>query len=285
LRYRMMILTAPSAGILRRNPVKSMAESRRTTDPRRWLPFEARISLILALATQTSSLSQRLLLQLARETAKYVFPNRRFVSSTWEEAFMSVPDLETVEFKVLSRRHGFEIREVQGYTIAETTMPGKYGFDFVGASKSFNALAEYLFGKNTKNMAMEMTTPVFSRRDESERQTTPAITTKAENEEKWKMSFVLPSKYDEDDLPLPKDSLVRIEKVPRRIIAVVAFSGFVSDEEVRRCESSLRDLINKDSVFRVKEGASIEIAQYNPPFTLPFSRRNEISVEVERKDK
>lgn len=26
-------------------------------------------------------------------------------------------------------------------------MPGKYGFDFNGASQSFNVLAEYLFGK------------------------------------------------------------------------------------------------------------------------------------------
>lgn len=36
---------------------------------------------------------------------------------------------------------------VQPYFIAETTMPGKYGFDFTGASRSFNVLAEYLFGK------------------------------------------------------------------------------------------------------------------------------------------
>lgn len=35
----------------------------------------------------------------------------------------------------------------QSYFIAETTMPGKYGFDFTGASRSFNVLAEYLFGK------------------------------------------------------------------------------------------------------------------------------------------
>ena len=35
----------------------------------------------------------------------------------------------------------------QSYFIAETTMPGNYGFDFAGASRSFNVLAEYLFGK------------------------------------------------------------------------------------------------------------------------------------------
>lgn len=35
----------------------------------------------------------------------------------------------------------------QPYFIAETTMPGKSGFDFGGASQSFNVLAAYLFGK------------------------------------------------------------------------------------------------------------------------------------------
>ena len=36
---------------------------------------------------------------------------------------------------------------LQPYFVAETTMPGKSGFDFNGASRSFNVLAEYHFGK------------------------------------------------------------------------------------------------------------------------------------------
>lgn len=36
---------------------------------------------------------------------------------------------------------------LQPYFVAETTMPGKTGFDFNSASQSFNVLAEYLFGK------------------------------------------------------------------------------------------------------------------------------------------
>ncbi|EOY08254.1 Soul heme-binding family protein isoform 3 [Theobroma cacao] len=107
---------------------------------------EARISLVFALASQASSVSQRLLMDLASETAKYVFP-KRFESRNLEEALMAVPDLETVRFKVLSRTDQYEIRVVEPYFIAETTMPGKTGFDFNGASQSFNVLAEYLFGK------------------------------------------------------------------------------------------------------------------------------------------
>ncbi|KAI5425479.1 hypothetical protein KIW84_031328 [Lathyrus oleraceus] len=108
--------------------------------------FEARISLIFALTSQSTSLSQRLVADLANETAKYLFP-KRFESRTLEEALMTVPDLETIKFKVLSRRDRYEIREIEPYFVAEATMPGKNGFDFSGASQSFNVLAEYLFGK------------------------------------------------------------------------------------------------------------------------------------------
>lgn len=247
--------------------------------------FEARVSLVLALVSQASSVSQRLLMDLASETAKYAFP-RRFESSNLEEALMSVPDLETVKFKVLSRKDQYEIREVEPYFIAETTMPGKNGFDFNGSSQSFNVLAEYLFGKNTTKERMEMTTPVFTRRDQSDGEkmemTTPVITKKLQDQDKWQMSFVMPAKYGAD-LPLPKDQSVRIKEVPRKIVAVVAFSGFVTDEEVKLRESKLRSALRNDKQFQVKEGAPVEVAQYNPPFALPFTRRNEVALEVERK--
>ncbi|XP_021289562.1 heme-binding-like protein At3g10130, chloroplastic [Herrania umbratica] len=273
---------------------KSMATTERTATTTALAPpqrrtvsaSEARISLVFALASQASSVSQRLLMDLASETAKYVFP-KRFESRNLEEALMSVPDLETVRFKVLSRTDQYEIRVVEPYFIAEKTMPGKTGFDFNGASQSFNVLAEYLFGKNTSKETMEMTTPVFTSRTQSDGErmemTTPVITKKVEKQDKWVMSFLMPSKYG-SNVPLPKDPSVRIKEVPRKVVAVVAFSGFVTDEEVKRRELKLRDALKNDRLFQVKECASVEVAQYNPPFTLPFTRRNEIALEVEKKE-
>ncbi|KAL5545835.1 hypothetical protein UlMin_005522 [Ulmus minor] len=291
----MVAQTLTLSGLPPGNPSRAMAISMATnrasvpTPPqqrrRTMSALEARISLVFALASQTSSVSQRLLVDLATETAKYVFP-KRFESRNLEEALMSVPDLETVKFRVLSRTDQYEIREVEPYFIAEVTMPGKSGFDFNGASQSFNLLAEYLFGKNTRRETMEMTTPVFTRKaradGEKMEMTTPVITKRTEDQEKWQMSFVLPSKYGAD-LPLPKDASVRIKEVPRKIVAVVAFSGFVTDEEVKKREAKLRQTLKNDRQFKVKEGSSVEVAQYNPPFTLPFQRRNEIALEVENK--
>ncbi|CAK7343210.1 unnamed protein product [Dovyalis caffra] len=248
--------------------------------------FEARVSLVFALASQATYQSQRLLFDFANETTKYVFP-KRYESRNLEEALMTVPDLETLKYKVLSRKEQYEIREVEPCFIAEATMPGKTGFDFNGASQSFNVLAEYLFGKNTMKEKMEMTTPVITRKTQSDgakmEMTTPVITKKMEDQDKWQMSFVLPSKYGAD-LPLPKDPSVRIKEVPGKVVAVVVFSGFVTDEEVKQRESKLRDALKNDTEFKVKDGASVEVAQYNPPFTLPFTRRNEIALEVERKE-
>ncbi|XP_042475804.1 heme-binding-like protein At3g10130, chloroplastic isoform X2 [Macadamia integrifolia] len=247
--------------------------------------FEARLSLVLALASQASTVSQRLVMDVASETAKYVFP-KRFESRNLEEALMSVPDLETVKFSALKRTDQYEIREVEPYFIAVATMPGKSGFDFSGASQSFNVLAEYLFGKNAVSEKMEMTTPVLTRMAQSDGEkmemTTPVITKQVRDKEKWEMSFVMPSKYG-SNLPLPKDPSVRIEEVPSKTVAVAAFSGFVTDEEVKVKESALRDALRVDPEFQVKEDASVEVAQYNPPFTLPFMRRNEVALEVERK--
>lgn len=203
------------------------------------------------------------------------------------ECALAVPDLETVPFRVLKREAEYEIREVESYYVAETTMPGRSGFDFNGSSQSFNVLASYLFGKNTTSEQMEMTTPVFTRKGEPDGEkmdmTTPVITKKSANENKWKMSFVMPSKYG-PDLPLPKDPSVTIKEVPAKIVAVAAFSGLVTDDDISQRESRLRETLQKDSQFRVKDDSVVEIAQYNPPFTLPFTRRNEIALEVKRLD-
>ncbi|KAK3154258.1 hypothetical protein QOZ80_2BG0188250 [Eleusine coracana subsp. coracana] len=246
---------------------------------------EARASLVLALASQALATSQRRAADLAAETVKYAFPSRRFEPRTLEEALMSVPDLETIPFRVLKREADYEIREVESYFIAETTMPGTSGFDFSGSSQSFNLLASYLFGKNTTSEQMEMTTPVITWKGESAGEkmdmTTPVITKKSASENKWKMSFVLPSKYG-SNLPLPKDPSVTVKEVPSKIVAVAAFSGLVTHDDICKRESKLRKSLQKDTEFRVKGGSVVEVAQYNPPFTLPFARRNEISLEVER---
>ncbi|XP_062005323.1 heme-binding-like protein At3g10130, chloroplastic [Rosa rugosa] len=125
---------------------------------------------------------------------------------------------------------------------------------------------------------MEMTTPVFTRKAQSDGEkmemTTPVITKRVENEDKWKMSFVMPSKYGAN-LPLPKDPSVKVKEVPKKLVAVVAFSGFVTDEEIKRRESKLREALKDDRQFQVKQGTSVEVAQakHSKTFTSTILHR------------
>ncbi|XP_020678364.1 heme-binding-like protein At3g10130, chloroplastic isoform X2 [Dendrobium catenatum] len=271
------ILRRPSdqPGIPRRSLGKILAGLERGVNTRKTqTALETRISLVLALASQAFSQTQRVLGDLAAETAKYVIP-RRFEPRNFEEALMAVPDLETVNFRVVKQTDQYVIREV------ETCLGRMVLTSMVLLKHSMCWLHIYL---NTLSEQMEMTTPVYTRKVRSDGEkmdmTTPVIT--KQSGEKWQMSFVMPRKYG-SNLPLPKDPSVTIKQVPGKTVAVTAFPGFVTDEDVKRRESKLRDALNNDAEFQVKRDAMVEVAQFNPPFTLPFTRRNEISLEVERR--
>lgn len=249
------------------------------------LSSNPRLSLLLALSSQATLEAQRNIQSLTSEAIKYANP-RRGEARNLEEALMSVPDLETIPYRVLRREEKYEIREVESYVTAETIMSGTTGFDFYGSSQGFNTLATYLFGKNLKKNEMEMTTPVVVSRNQTEGEkmdmTTPVISQQT-NSGQWKMAFVMPSKYG-DDLPQPVDNSVRIRRVPSKVVAVTAFSGYVTDDIVKRREQELRKVLERDTKVRIKEPAQAEVSQFNPPFTLPFTRRNEISLEVVQMD-
>eukprot|EP00850_Spirogloea_muscicola_P006740 SM000032S12124 [mRNA] locus=s32:610112:612330:+ [translate_table: standard] len=262
---------------------------------------DPRLALVLALGSQAVRQSERAVQGAASEVSKYVKP-RRNDGQSLEEALMAVPDLETIPSKVVKKMADYEIRENDSYMVAETEMPSTRGFDFYGASQGFNILAGYIFGKNAKREEMQMTTPVFtqkgraSKKGEMMEMTTPVVTQKAGDLERWKMSFNLPSKYSKETVPVPIDTRVSVHEVPPQTVAVVAFSGmpmsslpvacnflpigFVTDEEVERRTARLRAFLARDGVA-VKDGARAQVSQYNPPFTLPFMRRNEVALQVE----
>eukprot|EP00246_Nothoceros_aenigmaticus_P010254 TRINITY_DN26654_c0_g1_i1.p1 TRINITY_DN26654_c0_g1~~TRINITY_DN26654_c0_g1_i1.p1 ORF type:complete len:314 (+),score=57.40 TRINITY_DN26654_c0_g1_i1:59-943(+) len=252
---------------------------------RAFLSEDVRLSLLQALSAGVANRTQQALYGIAKETVKYL-NLRRSDATNLEEALMTVPDLETIPYHVVRREKEYEIREVESYLLAETLMPGKRGFDFFGSSQGFNTLADYIFGKNKRREKMEMTTPVVVQRgsgqSEKMEMTTPVVSQQAGNQ--WKMSFLLESTYDEGNLPVPEDSRVTIRRVPARVIAAMVFSGFVSDDVVTRRQAALRKALQRDSDWQVKGNAVPEVAQYNPPFTAPFLRRNEIWLEVELKD-
>ena len=91
------------------------------------------------------------------------------------------------------------------------------------------------------------------------------------------MRFFLPAEYTVETVPEPTNPEVRIFEVPERTIAVLRFSGSRSSENVARHASELDRVIAGSSWRAAGEPTKLF---YDPPWTIPFLRRNEVAVPV-----
>ena len=94
----------------------------------------------------------------------------------------------------------------------------------------------------------------------------------------WKVAFMLPSQYAIDDAPVPVDPRVVIRPMPERLMAVLRYSGRWTERNLVKYEQRLRERLQEHGIEVM---GVTESAAYNPPFTPPFMRRNEIMVKVE----
>ena len=93
------------------------------------------------------------------------------------------------------------------------------------------------------------------------------------------MQFVLPSKYTSlGQVPRPIDPRVRIREVPPKKYGVVTFNGIANEKVEEKKVASLREALHAAG-FKVT-GQHI-LAQYNPPWTIPFLRTNEVMLPIE----
>jgi len=128
------------------------------------------------------------------------------------------------------------------------------------SDSGFRVLAGYIFGGNAEEQKSAMTAPVQQ-------------TMAGEKE----MAFMMPAEYALKDLPQPEDQRVSFREAPAYTAAVIQFSGWASAEKADENWQQLQR-------FLIAEGIDITgeptLNQYNPPWTLPFMRRNEIIVPV-----
>ncbi len=132
-------------------------------------------------------------------------------------------------------------------------------------SAGFQRLAGFIFGGNETGEKIAMTAPV----EESLEANQPL------------MAFTLPSEYELEDLPEPADDSVQIQTVPGRTMAAIRFSGWATDGKVKRNTQQLIATLKQHGIEAV---GTPSLNQYNPPWTPPFLRRNEIMVEVQVQD-
>ncbi|GJW58390.1 heme-binding-like protein, chloroplastic [Tanacetum coccineum] len=127
-----------------------------------------------------------------------------------------------------------------------------------------------------------MTSPVITK-SSSEKidMTSPVITTQdhASGDNKVTMQFILPEKYKKaEEAPKPVDERVVIKEDGGRKYGVVKFSGIATNDVVSQKVEKLKKDLERDGVKIVGEYV---LARYNPPWTLPPFRTNEIMIPVE----
>lgn len=204
-------------------------------------------------------------------------------------SWLSVRGIEEPKYDVIKTADEYEIREYASYIIAETTISGAQSRD-EAVRKGFPIVAGYIFGGNTSKDKIAMTAPVNTESGKSEKiamtapvntekiaMTVPVNTEQEEADGTYKISFVMPSEYTFETLPTPNDSRVTLKEVPSRKLAVKRFSWSAKESTVKKQEEALIAALSRDGIETV---GAINIARYNPPWTIPFMLRNEVQVEV-----
>ena len=106
---------------------------------------------------------------------------------------------------------------------------------------------------------------------------TAPVETRTRGSGELTMRFLLPAEYTLETVPQPTDPAVRIIEEPERTIAVLRFSGSRSADAVARRKNTL-DRVLAGSGWRA-DGEPLAMF-YDPPWTIPAFRRNEVGVPV-----
>eukprot|EP00560_Eucampia_antarctica_P003216 CAMPEP_0197836860 /NCGR_PEP_ID=MMETSP1437-20131217/30299_1 /TAXON_ID=49252 ORGANISM="Eucampia antarctica, Strain CCMP1452" /NCGR_SAMPLE_ID=MMETSP1437 /ASSEMBLY_ACC=CAM_ASM_001096 /LENGTH=219 /DNA_ID=CAMNT_0043443387 /DNA_START=71 /DNA_END=730 /DNA_ORIENTATION=+ len=155
---------------------------------------------------------------------------------------------------------------------------------------AFKNLAGYIgvFGtpQNEKNEAIAMTAPVVTSSAQKIDMTAPVVTSK-NKEGISTMQFILPAEYDDlTKIPTPKSSKVTIQQLPPSVGVIHVFNGWVKEPKAREKVSQLVQQLNQDGMSDISESTALDnylLWQYNPPFTIPQLRRNEVWIPLTEK--
>ena len=173
---------------------------------------------------------------------------------------------------VQSLAQGVELRAYEARTVVETDMvsgdPGQ----------AFGRLFRYITGANAGTHLVAMTVPV--------EQATPALippvlmpmTPPVETTGNTQvMRFFLPRSVVKAGAPLPTEHGVRLATIPPETLAVIKYSGTATDQTRADETAKLQAVLTASG--RTAYGPPRYLS-YDPPFAIPFLRRNEVAVAV-----
>jgi len=179
---------------------------------------------------------------------------------------------ESPKYIVVKKENQIEIRQYSGYIQAEVIVQES---NYKAAIEDgFNTLAGYIFGNNTSQQKVDMTTPVKVNQSEKIAMTTP-VTVKGDDE--FTVAFVMPSEYTIETLPVPRDERIQFIPISAHKMATIRFSGFFNEGNIQKNKNQLGEWLAENGLEG--EGEFI-VAGYNPPWIPGFLARNEVMIKI-----
>ena len=194
--------------------------------------------------------------------------------------------IEEPKYEVIVSDAQFEVRHYAPVLIAETIVEGDMD---AASSKGFRLIADFIFGNNLssdtdKKAKIAMTAPVTVEPQSSKIAMTAPVTVEPQAAESnmktaktWRINFVMPSQYTLANIPKPKNNAVSLREVPSKYFIVHKYSGF---NTVSRVQTKTDETVEWAIKRSYKMIGTPQLSRYDPPWTLPMFRRNEVMLEI-----
>jgi hypothetical protein len=166
---------------------------------------------------------------------------------------------ESAPYRTLRKEGSFELRSYPALNLVETAAAGPKA----SRNNGFRRLFRFIAGQNEAAIKIPMTTPVFLSGQPEERA----------------MAFVMPIDRRPEEIPRPTDPAVSLRRMPGGLFAVRRFSGFGTASNEAAQLKKLRGWIQKQGLLSYGEPV---IGYFDPPWTLPFLRRNEVMLPIDQ---
>lgn len=183
-----------------------------------------------------------------------------------------VSNVEQAKYEVVESQGDIQIRDYAPMIVAEAEVTGERK---EAINQGFRVIADYIFGNNAPAQKVAMTAPVTQSTGEKVAMTAPVI--QQGNGKTWNVRFVMPASYTMDTLPKPNSAAVKLEQIPAKRFAVIRFSGMAGEDSLKEHTDTLNAFITEKNLNAISQPT---FAFFNPPWTLPFLRRNEVMVEI-----
>jgi hypothetical protein len=186
-------------------------------------------------------------------------------------------------FAVMTREGPLEIRRYDPRVIAEVEVAAPS--EEAARSQGFRPLADYIFGRNRSDERIGMTAPVPQvgvppEGGERIGMTAP-VAQQAGPDGVWRIGFFMPARYSLATLPRPTNPAVAVRELPEQTVAVLRFSGVPDAPAVTGARGELMARLALSPRWEASGPGGAWF--YDPPWTIPFARRNEVWVPVREK--